>query len=277
MTAHLALQGCSWVAPGGRAVLRDVSLSLPRGQILGIVGPNGAGKSTLLRLIYRYLRPSQGRVLLGGADIWAMEARAVARQVAAVLQEQPTDFALTVREIVGLGRAPHRRALARGGVRDGAVIAAALDRLRLADMAHRRIGTLSGGERQRVMIARALAQEPALLVLDEPTNHLDIRHQLEALALIREGVRLCRFRHRRLCPTHRRLARQHRPTWRLRSRCPRTGCPRTPPGQDHGAERGRFDRGFVLKERLAGKMLVIRISTQRATTASSDGRNACWR
>jgi iron complex transport system ATP-binding protein len=186
MTAHLALQGCSWVAPGGRAVLQDVSLSLPRGQILGIVGPNGAGKSTLLRLIYRYLRPARGKVLLGGADIWAMEARAVARAVAAVLQEQPTDFALTVREIVGLGRAPHRRALARGGAQDGAVIAAALTRLRLDGMADRRIGTLSGGERQRVMIARALAQEPALLVLDEPTNHLDIRHQLEALALIRD-------------------------------------------------------------------------------------------
>jgi iron complex transport system ATP-binding protein len=186
MTAHLELRGCSWSAPAGRAVLRDVSLSLPRGQILGIVGPNGAGKSTLLRLIYRYLRPTRGRVLLDGADIWAMEARAVARQVAAVLQEQPTDFALTVREIVALGRAPHRRGLSRGGARDGAAIAAALDRLGLSDMAHRRIGTLSGGERQRAMIARALAQEPALLVLDEPTNHLDIRHQLEALALIRD-------------------------------------------------------------------------------------------
>jgi iron complex transport system ATP-binding protein len=186
MTAHLALQGCSWVAPGGQAVLRDISLSLPRGRILGIVGPNGAGKSTLLRLIYRYLRPTRGRVLLDGADLWAMDARAVARQVAAVLQEQPTDFALTVREIVALGRAPHRQGLSRGGVRDGVVIAAALARLRLDGMADRRIGTLSGGERQRVMIARALAQEPALLVLDEPTNHLDIRHQLEALALIRD-------------------------------------------------------------------------------------------
>ncbi|NHB78563.1 ABC transporter ATP-binding protein [Rhodobacter calidifons] len=184
MTAHLELQGCSWVAPGGRAVLAEVSLALPRGRIVGIVGPNGAGKSTLLRLIYRYLRPSQGQVLLEGADLWAMDARSVARQVAAVLQEQPTDFALTVREIVALGRAPHRRGLSRGGARDAAVIGGALDRLRLSDMADRRIGTLSGGERQRVMIARALAQEPALLVLDEPTNHLDIRHQLEALALI---------------------------------------------------------------------------------------------
>jgi iron complex transport system ATP-binding protein len=186
MTVHLELQDCSWLAPGGQAVLQDVSLTLPRGRILGIVGPNGAGKSTLLRLIYRYLRPSRGRVLLDGTDIWAMDARAVARKVAAVLQEQPTDFALTVREIVALGRAPHRQGLSRGGARDGTVIAAALDRLRLSDMAQRRIGTLSGGERQRVMIARALAQEPALLVLDEPTNHLDIRHQLEALALIRD-------------------------------------------------------------------------------------------
>ncbi|MBD3765482.1 MAG: ABC transporter ATP-binding protein [Rhodobacterales bacterium] len=186
MTAHLSLDGCSWSPPGGPGVLDGISLSLSRGRILGIVGPNGAGKSTLLRLIYRYLRPSRGRVLLEGADIWAMDPRAVARQVAAVLQEQPTDFALTVQEIVALGRAPHRQGLSRGGARDGVVIAAALARLRLTEMADRRIGTLSGGERQRVMIARALAQEPALLVLDEPTNHLDIRHQLEALALIRD-------------------------------------------------------------------------------------------
>lgn len=186
MTAHLALDGCAWTAPGGKVILHPLHLDLPQHAILGIVGPNGAGKSTALRLIYRYLRPTAGRVLLAGDDIWRMDPRTVACRIAAVLQEQPTDFALTVREIVSLGRAPHRRGLSRSGARDREVIDAALERLALADLTDRRIGTLSGGERQRAMIARALAQEPELLVLDEPTNHLDIRHQLEALSLIRD-------------------------------------------------------------------------------------------
>jgi iron complex transport system ATP-binding protein len=185
VTPLLELDGAGWSAPRGAVVLHPVSLALAPGRILGVVGPNGAGKSSLLRLIYRYLRPDRGSVLLDGADIWRMEPRAVARRIAAVLQEQPTDFALTVREVVALGRAPHRQGLVWGGGRDGAVTAAALDRLALGPLADRPTGTLSGGERQRAMIARALAQEPDLLVLDEPTNHLDIRHQLEALALIR--------------------------------------------------------------------------------------------
>jgi iron complex transport system ATP-binding protein len=95
------------------------------------------------------------------------------------------DFALTVAEIVALGRAPHHRGLLRDGRRDAAIVADAIDQLGLGPLAQRRIGTLSGGERQRAMVARALAQDPKLLVLDEPTNHLDIRHQLEVLALIR--------------------------------------------------------------------------------------------
>ena len=171
----------------GRTILHPISLELAPGRVLGIVGPNGAGKSTFLRLLYRYLRPTSGSIELDGVDLWSSSARDVARQVAAVLQEQPTDFALTVHEIVDLGRTPHRKGL--GGMmnrEDAAVVNDALDRLDLGDLANRRLGTLSGGERQRVMAARALAQEPRLLILDEPTNHLDIRHQLEVLALIRE-------------------------------------------------------------------------------------------
>ena len=171
----------------GRTILHPFSLELAPGRVLGIVGPNGAGKSTFLRLLYRYLRPTSGSIELDGVDLWSSSARDVARQVAAVLQEQPTDFALTVHEIVDLGRTPHRKGL--GGMmnrEDAAVVNDALDRLDLGDLANRRLGTLSGGERQRVMAARALAQEPRLLILDEPTNHLDIRHQLEVLALIRE-------------------------------------------------------------------------------------------
>lgn len=153
---------------------------------MGVVGPNGAGKTTLLRMLYRFQRPTGGTVRLDSDDIWALSARAVAQRIAAVLQEQPSDFALTVSEIVALGRTPHRRGFGGvGGARDAEIVAAALEQLDLHGLAHRHLGTLSGGERQRVMVARALAQEPELLILDEPTNHLDIRHQLEVLDLIR--------------------------------------------------------------------------------------------
>ncbi len=179
--AQLTLDGAAW----GAGILSPVSFTLAPGRVLGVLGANGAGKSTLLRLIYRFHKPESGRVLLDGQDIHTMPARAVAQRVAAVLQEQPTDFALNVAEIVGLGRAPHRRALAGPSTQDAHVVGHALDRMSLRAFAERPFGTLSGGERQRVMVARALAQEPGLIVLDEPTNHLDIRHQLEVLRLVR--------------------------------------------------------------------------------------------
>ncbi|MFN3955176.1 MAG: ABC transporter ATP-binding protein [Pararhodobacter sp.] len=183
--ARLELRGVTWGPARAPDLLHPVSLVLEPGRTLGILGANGAGKSTLLRLIYRFQAPRMGQVLLDGQDIHRLPARQVATRIAAVLQEQPTDFALTVAEIVALGRAPHRRALSAASARDAHVVAHALERLGLAPFAHRAFGTLSGGERQRVMVARALAQEPGLIVLDEPTNHLDIRHQLEVLALIR--------------------------------------------------------------------------------------------
>lgn len=186
--ASLSLRDVSWAPRGWRTpLLHGVTFSLEPGRVLGIVGPNGAGKTTLLRLLYRFLAPSTGVVTLDGQDIWRMSAREVALIVAAVLQEQPTDFALTVREIVALGRTPHQRGLGgAGGAYDGQVIDAALARLDLHRFSERHLGTLSGGERQRVMVARALAQAPRVLILDEPTNHLDIRHQLETLDLIRD-------------------------------------------------------------------------------------------
>ncbi|MEL6701480.1 MAG: ABC transporter ATP-binding protein, partial [Pseudomonadota bacterium] len=185
--ARLTVQDLSW-SPGRDAtpLLMPTSFSLGAQRVLGIVGPNGAGKTTLLRLLYRFHCPTTGTVRVDGDDIWALPARTVAQRVAAVLQEQPGDFALTVGEIVALGRTPHKRGFGGTmGSHDHEVIHEALDRLDLHGLSHRHLGTLSGGERQRVMVARALAQEPQLLILDEPTNHLDIRHQLEVLDLIR--------------------------------------------------------------------------------------------
>ncbi|MEO0765006.1 MAG: ABC transporter ATP-binding protein [Pseudomonadota bacterium] len=185
--ASLSVHDLSW-SPGRkkRTLLYPTSFKLDAGRVLGIVGPNGAGKTTLLRLIYRFHRPTTGCVCIDTEDIWNLSARVVAQGVAAVLQEHPSDFALTVREIVGLGRTPHRRGYASSnGAHDNDIIEGALAQLDLNGLSDRHLGTLSGGERQRVMVARALAQEPRLLILDEPTNHLDIRHQLEVLDLIR--------------------------------------------------------------------------------------------
>jgi len=183
--AGLRAENLCWRPRRGPLLLHETSFEARAGRVLSVVGANGAGKSTLLRLLYRYHRPTSGRVLIDGTDLWQLTARAAARRIAAVLQEQPTDFALTVRQIVALGRTPHRSGLARGGARDARIIDATLERLDLVGMAGRLFGTLSGGERQRVMVARALAQQPQVLILDEPTNHLDIRHQLEVLHMIR--------------------------------------------------------------------------------------------
>lgn len=185
IAAALTVRDLGWSPPGAAPILSGIGFDLAPGRMLGVVGANGAGKSTLLRMLYRFHRPRSGTVRLDGTDLWRLSARDAARRIAVVLQEQPTDFALTVREIVALGRTPHRRGFAGGGARDEAVITRALERLELTAMAGRALGTLSGGEKQRVMVARALAQEPGLLILDEPTNHLDIRHQLEVLALVR--------------------------------------------------------------------------------------------
>jgi iron complex transport system ATP-binding protein len=180
----LFVRKVSWKTGQGKVILHPVSFELPAGEVLGIAGANGAGKSTLLRLLYRYLKPHSGNILVDGRDLWHLSAREAARTIAAVLQEQPTDFALSVREIVVLGRRPYANGIASAGKRDAEIVDDCLRKMDLQSYAHRAFGTLSGGERQRVMVARALAQEPKLLVLDEPTNHLDIRHQLEIVELI---------------------------------------------------------------------------------------------
>lgn len=181
--ARLDIENLSWGPVAGQPIIGPLSLSVAPGQMLALVGPNGAGKSSLLRCLYRYHRPSTGMVRLDGTDIWSLPGKAVARRVATVLQEQASDFGLTVAEIVELGLSPHRGGWGRDHG-DYAAVEAVLALMELSHLAPRDMVTLSGGERQRVMIARALLQKPDLLILDEPTNHLDIRHQLDVLDLL---------------------------------------------------------------------------------------------
>lgn len=169
----------------GKRIIEHVSLTADA-EIVGIVGPNGSGKSTLLRTVYRMLSPTSGRVSADGNDVWRMRPRDAARITAAVVQDAPPDLELTVRECVTTGRVPHGKLLRTGTMDDRAAVERAMAVTHVAEYANRRVDTLSGGERQRVQLARALAQEPRILILDEPTNHLDIRHQLEILALVRE-------------------------------------------------------------------------------------------
>ncbi|MFG2195996.1 ABC transporter ATP-binding protein [Streptomyces sp. NPDC048639] len=186
MTAsELAVDGVTLTA-GAHPLVQDVSLTARPGEVIGLVGPNGSGKSSLLRAVYRVLRPRAGCVRVDGSDAWSLPVRRLARTMAAVVQEGGGDIDLTTREVVAMGRTPHKRLLAGDTAEDARLIETALASVDAIDFADRPFDRLSGGERRRVLIARALAQQPSLLVLDEPTNHLDIRHQLEVLGVLRQ-------------------------------------------------------------------------------------------
>ncbi|RZS36784.1 iron complex transport system ATP-binding protein [Herbihabitans rhizosphaerae] len=165
-------------------IVSDLSLRAEAGTVVGLVGPNGSGKTTTLRCVYRALRPSGGAVRLGGEPLASMSTRDSARVLAAVTQDSELDFDFTVREVVAMARLPHQSAFDRESLRDKEICAEALRRVDAGHLAERGVLSLSGGERQRVLIARALAQRPRVLVLDEPTNHLDIGHQHEVLSLV---------------------------------------------------------------------------------------------
>ncbi|MFI1970199.1 ABC transporter ATP-binding protein [Streptomyces cinnamoneus] len=172
---------------GGARLVEDIALRAGSGRFVGVVGPNGSGKSTLLRCVYRALRPVAGRVLLDGEDLRGLSAREGARRIAALPQESAGEFDFTAAEVVAMGRLPHQSAAGRTTAADTEACATALTRVGAAHLAGRGFLTLSGGEKQRVLIARALAQQPKVLVLDEPTNHLDIAQQLEVLSLVRDS------------------------------------------------------------------------------------------
>lgn len=176
------------VAIGGTALVRALSLDVRGGQVVGLVGPNGSGKSTALRCVYRALEPSGGTVRVGGDDLATLDRRRSAQAIAALTQEGGADFDFTVEEIVALGRTPHLPGNQALSARERELCRRAMQQLQVSHLAHRGVLTLSGGERQRVLVARALVQEPRVLVLDEPTNHLDLHHQIELLCLLRDSA-----------------------------------------------------------------------------------------
>ncbi len=171
------------------AVLRGVDLRVERGELLAVIGPNGCGKTTLLRVISGVHAPDDGDVLLDGAPLASMSASALARRVAVVAQGGALPERFSSFEVVLMGRTPHLRWLQSEGARDIDVVREAMERAGCWHLRERYTEELSGGERQRVVIARALAQEPELMLLDEPTSHLDMAHQVATFRLMRE---LCR-------------------------------------------------------------------------------------
>lgn len=169
----------------GNHILKGVDLKAGHKELVGVIGPNGSGKSTLLKCIYRVLQPTQGAVYLDGNDLNRLSYKESAQQVAVVAQHNYYNFDFSVRDVVLMGRAPHKRALDRDNVEDYRIVDESLEIVGMEAFAARSFSTLSGGEQQRVILARALAQQTPCLILDEPTNHLDIKYQLQLMDLVR--------------------------------------------------------------------------------------------
>lgn len=173
---------CSY---GSIDVVKDVSFDVKKGEFLGILGPNGSGKTTLLKSISRVLKPKKGMILISDKDIYQMKSLDVAKQLAVVPQETPVSFDFSALEVVLMGRNPHMPRFKMESKEDFEIAKASMELTRTWEFADRPVTELSGGERQRVIIARALTQEPQILLLDEPTTHLDISNQLEIMDLIK--------------------------------------------------------------------------------------------
>ncbi len=166
-------------------ILKDISLTIGRGELWGILGPNGSGKTTLLNLIDGIISPQKGAIKIEGIAVGKIQRRNLAKLIAVVPQETAWIFPLTVEEVVLMGRTPHLGRCEFESKQDFDVARSAMEATDVLGFSSRLIQSLSGGERQRVLIARALAQQPKMLLLDEPTSSLDIAHQIRIFELLR--------------------------------------------------------------------------------------------
>ncbi len=185
MGLTLDVSGASYRLPNGRMILDNVSFTLEAGQVLCILGPNGVGKSTLLRCIDGLESLASGRVLIEGDNVAHLGRAELGRRIGLVPQSDAPIFAFSVREMVEMGRAARLGWMQTPGTQDRTIVDATLSRLGIGFLADRLYPELSGGERQLVLIARALAQQPRLLILDEPTSHLDFANAMQVLELVR--------------------------------------------------------------------------------------------
>ena len=166
-------------------VLENIDFSAKGGDFIGVVGPNASGKSTLLKSISKVLKPHTGVVLLNERDVHTLKSAEIAKNLAVVPQESVISFTFTALEVVLMGRTPHLNRFEMESTQDLIIAQKSMELTNTWYLAERPIDTLSGGEKQRIIIARALTQEPRVLLLDEPTDHLDINHQIEILDLIK--------------------------------------------------------------------------------------------
>jgi iron complex transport system ATP-binding protein len=181
----LTLEGVSF-SYGAAPLFRDLGFTVRSGEFIGLLGPNGCGKTSLLQLIAGVSRPERGRILLQGKSLNEIPRNEIARMVSVLPQETFVEFPFTALEVVLMGRSPYLKRFQWEGPRDLEIAQEAMRLTDCLEFAERDVRSLSGGERERVLLARALAQEPKILLLDEPTTHLDLKHQSEIFRLLRK-------------------------------------------------------------------------------------------
>lgn len=174
-----------WVTLSDTDIVKDISIKVKEKQFVGLIGPNGCGKSTLLKSIYKVIKPKNGKVYLNELDVLKSGPKMVSKLMGVVGQFNEMSFDFSVREMVLMGRTPHKGLMEADTEADYRIVKDALAKVSLSEYEDRSYASLSGGEKQRVILARAIAQQPEFLILDEPTNHLDIKYQLQILSVVK--------------------------------------------------------------------------------------------